>query len=330
MPFKGGEELKRVYQRAKKGSYALIASNIAEPNTLIGLLEGSQERRSDLVLQISVSAASFAGGGQPIPGLRVMAYYIKELARNYQIGVFLNLDHMTKTHMDFIEAAIEEDLTSSIMIDASREPFEENVRISRKVAELAHRRGILVEAELGMIKGVEDEIVSEEVFYTAPDEAVEFVRRTGVDLLAISIGTQHGVSRGKDIKLRLDIAAQVDRALQEQGFETPLVLHGTSGLLPEQVRCVIGYGVCKLNKDTHYQYEYARTAHDFYLEHSQEIVPPEDIEISTDDIFGIKGWSPVKKVFDPRVVSQRIRERIKATVIELIDQAGSGGKSLFI
>lgn len=188
----------------------------------------------------------------------------------------------------------------------------------------------MVEAELGVIKGVEDEIVSEDDFYTAPAEAVEFIRRTGADLLAISIGTQHGVSRGKDIKLRLDIAARVDQALQEQGFETPLVLHGTSGLLPEQVRRVIKYGVCKLNKDTHYQYEYARTAHDFYLEHSQEIVPPEGIKISTDDIFGIEGWSPAKKAFDPRIVSQRIRERIKATVIELIDQAGSGGKSLFI
>ena len=330
MPFKGGEELKRVYQRAKKDGYAFVASNIAEPNTLIGLLEGSQEKRSDLVLQISFSAAKFAGGGQAIPGLRTISYYIKELARNYQIGVFLNLDHMTKAHTDFIEVAIEEDLTSSIMIDASKEPFEENVRISREVVELAHPRGILVEAELGMIKGVEDEIVSEEAFYTAPDEAVEFVRRTGADLLAISIGTQHGVSRGKDIKLRLDIAARVNRALQEQGLEIPLVLHGTSGLLPEQVRRVIGYGVCKLNKDTHYQYEYARTAHDFYRDHSQEIVPPEGTEISTDDIFGIEGWSPVKKAFDPRIVSQKIRERIKATVIELIEQAGSGDKSLFI
>ncbi|MBT9149442.1 MAG: class II fructose-bisphosphate aldolase [Dehalococcoidia bacterium] len=330
MPFKDGKELKRAYQRAKRDGYAFVASNIAEPNTLIGLLEGSQERRSDLVLQISFSAASFAGGGKPIPGLRVMAYYIKELARNYQIGAFLNLDHMTKAHRDFIETAIEEDLTSSIMIDASKESFEDNVRISREVAELAHQRGTLVEAELGVIKGVEDEIVSDEAFYTVPAEAVEFVRKTGIDLLAISIGTQHGVSKGKDIKLRLDIAAQVNEALKEHDLEIPLVLHGTSGLLPEQVRRVIGYGICKLNKDTHYQYEFARTAHDFYRDHSQAILPPEGIEISTDDIFGIEGWSPVKNAFDPRVVSQRIRERIKATVIELIDQAGSGGKSLYI
>ncbi len=128
----------------------------------------------------------------------------------------------------------------------------------------------------------------------------------------------------------MDIAAQVNEALKEQRFEIPLVLHGTSGLLPEQVRRVIEYGVCKLNKDTHYQYEFARTAHDFYLGHSQGIVPPKGTEISTEDIFGIEGWSPVKNAFDPRIVSQRIRERIKATVIELIDQAGSGGKSLYI
>lgn len=330
MPFKDGEELREVYRRAKEGGYALVASNIAEPNILIGLLEGSQERGSDLVLQISYSAAKFAGGGVALTGLRALSCYIRELAQNYRIGVFLNLDHMTEEHMEFIEAAIAEELPSSIMIDASKEPFAENVRISREVARLAHKKGILVEGELGRIKGAEDEIASDEAFYTKPDEAAEFVKRTGVDLLAISIGTQHGVSKGRELKLRLEIAAEVDRALRERGFDIPLVLHGTSGLTATQVRQVIGYGICKLNKDTHYQYEYARAAHDFYLAHSREIVPPAGVEVGADDIFGASGWSPVKKAFDPRIVSQEIRERIKAAVMALIEQAGSAGKSLYI
>jgi len=329
MPFKGGTELREVYRRAKEGGYALVASNIAEPNILIGLLEGFQQRRSDLVLQISYSAAKFAGAGEALSGLRALSCYIRELAQNYGIGVFLNLDHMTKEQMDFLTAAVAEEIPSSIMIDASKEPFEENVRISHEVVELAHRKGILVEGELGMIKGAEDELVSSEAFYTDPDEAVEFVARTGVDLLAISIGTEHGVSKGRELELRLEIAAAVDRALEERGFKIPLVLHGTSGLTAEQVRQVIQYGVCKLNKDTHYQYEYARAAHDFYLAHSQEIVPPQGIEVGAEDIFGAYGWSPVKGVFDPRVVSRKIRERIKATAMALIDQSGSAGKSLY-
>ncbi|MFQ6034005.1 MAG: class II fructose-bisphosphate aldolase, partial [Candidatus Bipolaricaulia bacterium] len=128
MPFKDGEELREVYRRAKEGGYALVASNIAEPNILIGLLEGSQEKRSDLVLQISYSAAKFAGGGVALTGLRALSCYIRELAENYRIGVFLNLDHMTADHMDFIDRAIAEEILSAIMIDASKEPFEANVR----------------------------------------------------------------------------------------------------------------------------------------------------------------------------------------------------------
>ncbi len=328
MAFFGGEKLREVYKRAQAGGYAYMANNIAEENVLIGLLEGYKERKSDLVVQVSPGAAKFAGAGDKLAGLRILSYMVRELGDRYPIGVFLNLDHFTVKEMDLIKAAIDERMVSSIMIDASKESFEENVRISREVVEMAKGSGILIEAELGKIKGVEDEVASAEAFYTDPDEAAEFIELTGADLLAISVGTQHGVSKGKDVVLRTDIAKKIRDRLEEKGLLVPLVLHGSSGLLPEQVREIIQYGVCKLNKDTRYQYEYARTAHDFYMEHSTSIVPPPGVPDQRTGLFSGSDWTPNKKDFDPRVVGRAIQARIKEVAIELIDQAGSAGHTI--
>ncbi len=328
MPFFEGAKLREVYKEAQANGYAYMANNIAEENVLLGLLEGYKERRSNLVLQVSPGAAKFAGGGDKLTGLRVLSYMIRSLADNYPIGVFLNLDHFTVNEMEIIKIAIDEHLVSSIMIDASRESFEENVRISHEVAEMAKHGDVLIEAELGKIKGVEDEVASPEAYYTDPDEAAEFVERTGADLLAISVGTQHGVSKGKDVVLRTDIAKKIRDRLEEKGLLVPLVLHGSSGLLPEQVREIIQYGVCKLNKDTRYQYEYARTAHDFYMAHTASIVPPPGVPDQRTGLFSGSNWTPNKKDFDPRVVGREIQARIKEVAIELIDQAGSAGHSI--
>lgn len=331
MPFSGGKELKKAYKKAKEGEYGFIASNIAEPNVLIGLLEGSSRKNSDLLVQLSRSASTFAGNGNDLAGLKALGNYIETLADDYDIGVFLNMDHLKPENMEFIEASIESDIPSSIMIDASKKPFEENVKISRKVKDLVNERGkdILIEAELGKIKGVEDEVSSSEAFYTDPEEAVEFVEKTNCDLLAISIGTQHGVSKGKDIELRPDIAKDINETLQDHGIDIPLVLHGTSGLLPEQVKKVLKYGICKLNKDTRYQYEYARTAFDFYREHETSILPPEGVKDDREGFFSDTEWSPNKSHFDPRVVSRKVRDRIAEVMGDLIELTGSGGKSLY-
>ncbi|GAI34900.1 unnamed protein product [marine sediment metagenome] len=173
MAFLNGEKLRQVYQRAKAGGYAFMANNIAEANVLVGLLEGYTERRSDLVVQVSPGAAGFAGGGDKLAGLRTLSYMVRVLGDQYPIGVFLNLDHFTVKEMDLIQEAIKGSLVSSIMIDASKEAFEDNVRISHEVVQMAKGSGVLIEAELGKIKGVEDEIASDEAFYTDPDEAVE-------------------------------------------------------------------------------------------------------------------------------------------------------------
>lgn len=330
MPFLTGSELDEVYARAKKSGYGFIASNIAEPNTLIGVLRAAQEKNSDLVLQLSNSASKFSGDGDPITGLRAMSNYIEELAENYEVGVFLNMDHLKESNMELIKAAIDEKLASSIMIDASKESFDDNVRITREVVEYAEGSGILIEGELGKIKGVEDEeTASAEAFYTDPDEAVEYVKRTGIDLLAVSVGTQHGVSKGKDIELRVDLVEEINDTLAGEGYDVPLVLHGSSGLVEEQLVQVLDYGVCKLNKDTRYQYEYARTALDFYLEHKDSVLPPEGVKDDREGFFSDTDWSPVKSDFDPRVVSRVIRDRIKETAGNLFEQAGSVDKSLY-
>ena len=329
MPFLQGAKLKEVYRKAHTRGYGFVASNFAEPNVLIGLLEAAGETNSDLVLQMSHGAATFAGAGNPTRGLRSMVNYIRELAEDYQIGVFLNLDHITYDRLPFIKTAAEEGLASSIMIDASKEPFSRNVKFTREVVELTAGSDILIEGELGKIKGIEDEDTqSDEAFYTKPEEALEFVKKTGVDLLAISIGTQHGVSKGRDITLDTDRAKQINQALAGADLNVPLVLHGSSGLVKEQIEEILEYGICKLNKDTRYQYEYARTALDFYNEHRASILPPENVADDREGFFASTDWSPNKSDFDPRVVSDLIRERIKITAKSLFKQAGSINRSL--
>jgi len=329
MSFYGGTELATVYDDALDEGFGLVASNIAEPNILMGLMEGASRVGSDLLLQMSNGACTFAGNGDPIAGLQAMGNYIDLLADQYDIGVFLNMDH--QTDLDIIQRQVNLDVPSSIMIDASHDPFEENIERSRQVVEMTERADadILVEAELGKIKGVEDEIVSEGAFYTDPEQAVEFVDRTGCDLLAISVGTQHGVAKGKHLELRPDLAGDIRTALRDHGLDTPLVLHGSSGVQPDQLRKMLEAGVCKVNKDTRYQYEYTRTAFDLYREAPDDIVPPEGVADERDTFFNDVEWSPNKDRFDPRVAGRDIRERIAEVHADLAEAAGSAGRSTF-
>ncbi len=328
--FHGGAELARVYDDALDGSFGLVASNVAEPNAVVGLVRGAASVDSDLLLQMSNGACTFAGDGDPTAGLRAMGTYIEQVAAGHDIGVFLNMDH--QTDLDTIRRQAELDLPSSIMIDASHEPFAENVERSRAAVEAVERAGadILVEAELGRIKGVEDEIVSDDAFYTDPEQAVEFVDRTGCDLLAVSVGTQHGVAKGRELELRPDLAVDVRTALRDHGLDTPLVLHGSSGVQPDQLQEMLANGICKVNKDTRYQYEYTRTAFDHYRAHGDEIVPPEGVEDDRDTFFNDVEWSPNKDHFDPRVTGRAIRERIAEVHADLATVAGSAGRSLYV
>lgn len=331
MPYLGGCELAQVYQRAQQERFALIASNFAEPNTLLGILAAHEEARSDLVVQVTMGAAKFAGNGRVLAGLRALARYAQAVAGEAGIGVFVNLDHVTPDETDrFIRPALSEGLCSSVMIDASALPFADNVRATRAVVELAQPYGVLVEAELGVIKGVEDHIASDDAFYTDPDQALQFVRETGVNLLAISVGTEHGVSVGRELTLRPDLAGAICDRLRGGGLTCPLVLHGASGLSADQVRSLIEAGVCKVNKDTTYQYVYAQTAARFLQKNLAEILPPAGTVFDpiTFDATGAT-WRPNKKLFDPRVLGKQIQSAVRIVAAEMIAQTGSGGRSIY-
>jgi len=327
MPFRGGQRLQAAYQKAQASGYAFMANNIAEANVFLGLATAYAEENADLLVQISPGAAKFAGAGNKQVGLRALATMVYEMAEAFPIDVFINLDHFTVKEMDLIRDAIERRLVSSIMIDASTEAFDDNIRITREVVDTAAGSGILIEAELGKIKGVEDEIASDESLYTDPEEAVEFMARSKADLLAISVGTQHGVSKGRDLDLRVDLAAEIRDELLAADMPALLVLHGSSGLLEDQVRAMIDNGICKLNKDTHYQYVYGRTACGFYQKHASEIVPPPGVEDDVPNLFAGSDWSPNKKRFDPRAVGREIQASIGEIARILIRQAGNGGRS---
>ncbi|MDR9429425.1 MAG: class II fructose-bisphosphate aldolase [Natronomonas sp.] len=331
MTYHCGDELRTVYAAATAGGYGFIASNITHPDTMIGLLNGAEAVCSEIVLQIKRDTAAYVGNGDVCAGFQSMVEHLRAVADALDVGVFLNVDHVDSDDHELLDFAIESPLPSSIMIDASDRPFEENVERTAAVVDRIADRDlpILVEAELGTIAGTESGVTTETAMYTEPKEAVEFVERTKCDLLAVSIGTEHGVSKGLDLDLRIDRAAEIHAALEDRGLEVPLVVHGSSGLTPEQVSSLMKTGVCKLNTNTRYQYEYARTACEFYREHADAIVPPKGIADDRTTFFAGSRWSPEKSTFNPQVVGTEIRERIADVYGELAKISGSAGKSRY-
>lgn len=331
MPLYRGEALASVYANAKRQGHGFVASNITHQEILQGLLDGAAAAESDIVVQIKRDTAEYIGNGDVAAGLTIVDASLRALGEALDVGVFLNVDHIGADDGEMIDAALESDGAASVMIDASDYPFEENIERTAAVVDRIDERGddTLVEAELGTIRGTESGETTEEAFYTDPEEAVEFVDRTGCDLLAVSIGTEHGVSAGVDLDLRVDLAADIDAALSEHGFDVPLVVHGSSGLTPEQVSALMETGVCKLNTNTRYQYEYARIACEFYHEHADAILPPEGVEDDRATFFADADWSPDKSQFNPQVAGREIRGRIADVYAELAEISGSAGQSRY-
>jgi len=331
MTYFRGAELAETYADARRRGYGFVASNITHPDILHGLLDGAAESGSDIVLQVKRDTAEYFGNGDVTTGLSVVEAYVRALSAELDVAVFLNVDHVRADDEELIDAALESAQPSSVMIDASEYPFEENIERTAAVVERIEEQGddTLVEGELGTIRGTESGQTTTEAFYTEPERAVEFVDRTGCDLLAVSIGTEHGVSAGVDLDLRIDLATEIDDALRDHGFDVPLVVHGSSGLTPEQVAALMETGVCKLNTNTRYQYEYARTACEYYADHAGAIVPPDGVDDDRSTFFADAEWSPVKDEFNPRVVGREVRERIASVYTELAETAGSAGESRF-
>lgn len=329
MPYLRGEELADMYAEAKSEGYGFVASNITHPDILTGLVDGAAAADSNVVLQVKRDTAEYVGNGDARAGMAVIDAHLRVLSEGVDVGVFLNVDHVAADDDALIDAAIETGRPSSLMIDASDRSFEANVERTGEIVDRLADEDVLVEAELGTIRGTESGETTEEAFYTDPDQAVEFVDRTGCDLLAVSIGTEHGVSAGVDLELRVELAADIDVALRDHGLDIPLVVHGSSGLTPEQVSALMGTGVCKLNTNTRYQYEYARTACEFYHDEADAVLPPEGVIDDRETFFADADWEPDKSRFDPRVVGREVRERIATVYGELAEVSGSAGQTRY-
>ena len=323
--FYTGDKLKQVFLKAKQDRFGIIASNVVFDFAVRGLLHGYEAQKSDGLLQMSAGACKYAAGAsQDIKiGAELISDTIKILSKQFkQSGVGLHIDHATPAYFDFVVHCIENGFVSSVMIDASKEEFAENIRISTEVVKVAHKHGVLVEGEIGYIKGTEDEIVSDTELYTKPEEALEYVKKTGVDLFAASVGTNHGVTKGSKVTLKLDLIKKIDNLLITNGVETGIVLHGASGLTAQQQIDAIRNGVVKINKDTRYQIEAAEAVQAYWAKEIDAVVRPAGI--TEDD------YMQDKKRFDPRKWLIQAENRTQAAVEELVKITGSAGKSILL
>jgi len=222
--------------KAEKGRYAVGAFNCNNMEIVQAIISAAEAERSPVIIQASQGAIKYAGLGY-------VTALVREAAMFSTVPVALHLDHGTdfKQVVNCLRSGF-----TSVMFDGSQLPLEENIRITRKVVDVAHAVGVSVEGELGRLRGTEDEInVSErEAFFTDPEEAVTFVQGTGIDALAPSIGTAHGRYRGKP-----DLDFQRLKKIREL-TGVPLVLHGSSGVPGEDIRRAIELGVRKVNIDT--------------------------------------------------------------------------------
>jgi len=259
---------KELFSKAVKGGYAIPAFNFNNLEQLQAIISACVETKSPVILQVSKGARKYANQTLLQYLAKGAVEYAKELG--YAIPIVLHLDHgdSFETCKSCIESGF-----SSVMIDGSHLPYEENVRVTREVVEFAHKHGVTVEGELGVLAGIEDEVSAEHSTYTRPEEVEDFVKKTGVDSLAISIGTSHGAFKFK-VKagelpppLKFDILEEVERRIP--GF--PIVLHGASsvpqdivadinkyggkmentvGISEDQLRRAAKSAVCKINIDS--------------------------------------------------------------------------------
>ncbi|HOZ01345.1 MAG TPA: class II fructose-bisphosphate aldolase [Candidatus Syntrophosphaera sp.] len=321
--FLTGKQIGEVFLKAKKNRFGIIASNVVFDTQIRAIVQGYAAVNSDGLLQMSSGACKYAAGAsQDIKaGAQLISAIAKTFAAQFKnSGIGLHIDHATPNYFDFIVYCIEQNLVTSVMIDASAEALAENIRVTREVVEIAHKHGIIVEGEIGHIKGTEDEIVSETELYTRPEEALEFVQKTNVDLFAASVGTNHGVSKGENIVLRLDLIKEIDDLLISHKVERGLVLHGASGLTDQQQMTAIANGVVKINKDTHYQMDMAAAIQDYWEKEKYAIVCPPDVDPAA--------YIPNKSKFDPRKWLAKGEERMQNTVMGFCKVTGSANNSI--
>lgn len=304
---------KEMFQKAMQGHYAIGAFNVNNMEIIQGIIDAAKEENSPVILQASSGAIKYAR----IPYLMKMIEAAVEEAPNVPIALHLDHGPDFETAKMCIDAGF-----TSVMIDGSKYDFEENIAITKKVVDYAHEHGVVVEAELGKLAGIEDDVnvAAEDAMYTDPEQAKEFVERTGCDSLAIAIGTSHGAYKFKgDAKLRFDILAKIKEHLPN----TPIVLHGASTVIPELVEMCNQYGA---------DIPGAKGVPDEML-HEASVNGVSKINVDTDlrlamtaQIRKVFGEQPTE--FDPRKYLTPARDEIKKTVQHKIKNVfGSSNKA---
>ena len=274
---------KEMFAKALVSDYAIGAFNVNNMEIVQGIVDAAKIEKAPLILQVSAGARKFA---RPAYLLKLVEAAIEDTG----LDICLHLDH--GEDFDICKKCVDDGFTS-VMVDGSKHPFEENIALTKQVVEYAHAHGVVVEAELGKLAGVEDNISVDErsAKFTDPDEAAEFVERTGVDSLAIAIGTSHGAYKFKgDPYLDFDRLKEIHALIPE----TPLVLHGAStvlrefvdrcneyggqipgaqGVPEEMIREATKYGICKVNIDTDLRLAMTAEIRRFLIESPSEFDP---------------------------------------------------------
>jgi len=272
-----------MFKKAYTGKYAIGAFNVNNMEIIQGIVAAAHEEKSPLILQVSAGARKYAN---PI----YLRKLVEAAIEDTDLPIVLHLDHGES--FEICKQCIDDGFTS-VMFDGSALSFEENIRITKQVVEYAHERNVTVEAELGKLAGVEDEVSvkAEDATYTDPDQAVEFVQRTGVDSLAIAIGTSHGAYKFKgEPKLDFERLEKISALLP--GY--PLVLHGASSVMPEYVKMCNEFGgsipgakgvpedmlaraaklgVCKINVDTDLRLAMTAAVRKYLMENPSDFDP---------------------------------------------------------
>ncbi len=272
---------------AQAGHYAVGAFNIENMEFAMAVIKAAEQKKSPVILQTTPGTIKYAS-------LDMYTSIVSELAHKASVPVALHLDHGS-SH-DLCMKALRSGYTS-VMIDGSHETFEDNIALTKSVADVALAMGVPVEAELGKVGGKEDDgpEVKGESPYTDPVQAQEFVEKTGCTSLAVGVGTAHGVYKGTP-HIAIDVLKAIHAAI-----DIPLVLHGTSGVPNDQVREAIQNGVCKVNYATELRQEFTKGFMDYMSEHPDN--------------------------FDPKKPAAAGMERITAIVASHMDNLGSSNKA---
>jgi len=303
---------KEMFQKSMEGHYAIGAFNINNMEFIQAITDAAEEAKSPVILQVSSSAIKYAR----LPYLMKM---VEAAVETTTIPIAIHLDH--GPDFETAKMCIDNGFTS-VMIDGSKYDFEENVRLTKEVVDYAHAHGVVVEAEIGQLAGVEDDVnvSDDDAKYTNPDQAYEFVQRTGCDSLAIAIGTSHGAYKFKgEPRLRFDILEKVKEKLPN----TPIVLHGASTVIQEYVKMCNDHGG-KLDG--------AQGCPDEML-HEAAQRGVSKINVDTDLRLAMTGvvrkvFAEQPEVFDPRKYLGAARDEIKKAVShKIVDVFGSANKA---